>query len=90
MAFPARSNTLTTARHDPGVGSPFQYNAVRFRHRDKQTMIVVAFTDGSRVFVRVDPRTAAIGGERLLAVLRERQVSGELPGGVIAEITRSR
>jgi hypothetical protein len=76
--------------HDLGVASPFQNNVVRLRQRDKQTMLVVAFADGSRVFVRVDPRTAAIGGERLLAVLRDRQLSGEMPQGIIAEITRSR
>jgi hypothetical protein len=53
-------------------------------------LVVVAFADGSRAYVRVDPHTAAYGGERLIAVLRERQVSVEVPHGVITEITRTR
>jgi hypothetical protein len=73
------------------VGSPFnRSNVVRFRPRDRQTMVVVAFVDGSRAYVRVDPHTAAIGGERLLVALRERQASGEIPQGAIAAVTRTR
>jgi hypothetical protein len=40
--------------------------------------------------IRTRRLTAAYGGERLLAVLRERQVSGEIPQGVIADVTRTR
>jgi hypothetical protein len=65
-------------------------NVVRFRRRDRQALVIVGLADGSRAYVRVDPHTAALGGEHLMAVLRERQVSGEIPQGAIAEVTRTR
>ncbi|HKH33441.1 MAG TPA: hypothetical protein VKA80_04635 [Beijerinckiaceae bacterium] len=69
---------------------PFNATAVRFRPRDRQTLVVVRFVDGTRGYARVDPQTAAYGGERLLAAVRERQASGQIPAGAIAEITRTR
>jgi hypothetical protein len=73
------------------VASPFnRSNLIRFRPRDRQTMVVVEFTDGSRAYVRVDPHTATMGGEPLLLALRERQARGEISPAAIAAVTRTR
>ena len=73
------------------MASPFnRSNLIRFGPRDRQTMVVVEFTDGSRAYVRVDPHTATMGGEPLLLALRERQARGEISPAAIAAVTRTR
>ena len=72
------------------MASPFnRSNLIRFRPRDRQTMVVVEFTDGSRAYVRVDPHTATMGGEPLLLALRERQAHEDAPAGAPAHLCRS-
>jgi hypothetical protein len=53
-------------------------------------MFAVHYADGSTAYMRVSPEAARHGNMVVLDVARERQESGDLPGGAIISVKQVR
>ena len=62
-----------------------------YRQPDTQVLFAVRFADGTTAYTRVQPRLATYGASPAVArLVKERQMTGEMPGGDIVAIIRVR
>jgi hypothetical protein len=62
-----------------------------YRQPDTQVLFAVRFADGTTAYTRVQPRLATYGASPAVTrLVKERQMTGEMPGGDIVAIIRVR
>jgi hypothetical protein len=60
-----------------------------FRRPDTQVLFALRFADGTTAYTRVQPRLATYGtSPAVTRLVKERQMTGEVPGGDIVAIIR--
>ena len=59
------------------------------RRPDSQVLFAIRFADGTTAYTRVEPKLAAYGASPAVTrLVKQRQITGEVPGGDIVGIVR--
>ena len=67
---------------------PFAIKVIRPRDR-KMILVVVDYANGGRGYARIERDKASLGAASLSAAVRQCQVNGEIPEGLVTKITRA-